>query len=104
MLFGEGPRLGHFLMSATRCTSRSEGIELTSLGSDGHAVWLTSHSVEIELPNDDFFLADKDCHILEKAVVPHPHDPTLFDGHVELDCRLARGDRLEGRIEFQNCR
>jgi hypothetical protein len=104
MVFGEGPRLGHFLMSATRCTSRSEGIELTSLGSDGHAVWLTSHSVEIELPSDDFFLEDKDCHVLDKAVLPHPRDPTLFDGHVELDCRLAGGDRLEGRIEFQNCR
>lgn len=104
----DGPQLGRWALNATRCVSRTDGIELTAVGSEDHAIWLSNGVVEVEIPSGDFILDAAKCH---RRLVHEVHrdvrwsdgqSPTL-SGYVALDC-LFDGNSLQGRIDFKDCR
>ncbi len=99
-----GSDLGEWTLNATRCVSRTDGIELTQQGGEEHNIWLTNDVVEVEGPGATLTL--KHAHCMKKlvqSVIANDTKPPTFDGYVDLDCRF-NGNRLAGRIEFRNCR
>ncbi len=103
-MVADGPDLGHWILNATRCVPRTDGIELTALGQDSYIIWLTNDVAEIEVPNKDFVLKKAQCaHTMSLAVQRHDTDPATYDGHIELDCSFDN-NTIRGRIEFQHCR
>jgi hypothetical protein len=104
VIVSDGPELGEWTLNATRCVSRSDGIELTQQGDEGHNIWLTNNVVEVEGPAASLTLRAGQCRKkLVHSVVARDTRPATFDGYVDLDC-LFDGNRLIGRIEFRNCR
>lgn len=104
VIVSDGPELGEWTLNATRCVSRTDGIELTQQGGEEHNIWLTNNVVEVEGPGASITL--KHTHCMKKlvhSVVAHDTKPPTFDGYVDLDCRFG-DNRLIGRIEFHNCR
>ena len=101
VVVGSGPDVGHFTFSATRCTRRSDGIELTNIGNAGISIWLANDQVELELPGRTLFLTKKQCINKLTGVVSRADD--LSSGYVELDCSFDTNN-LQGRIEFKHCR
>lgn len=103
VIVADGPRLGHWILTATRCTIRDDGVELSALGSEDHNVWLSNAAVEIELPNGILSLTHKSCFArLEHAIIQRESNPTTLDGYVFVDCRFD-DNRLAGRIDFSRC-
>lgn len=104
VIVSEGPDLGDWTLSATRCVWRTDGIELTQQGGDDHSIWLTNNVVEVEATSASITLRRSQCmKKLVHSVVAHDTKPATFDGYVEVDCRFD-DNRLAGRIEFRNCR
>jgi hypothetical protein len=103
-LVADGPQVGRWSMNITRCVSRSDGIELTELGSEDHVIWLTNNIVEIEIPSGDFVLGPSQCaQRLGHQVSRNGGEPATLDGYVALDCMFS-GNSLHGHVEFKNCR
>jgi hypothetical protein len=101
VIVADGWQVGHWMMLATRCTPRGDGIELTNVGSAGRSIWLTNGQVELELPTGTMFLTSKMCFAKLTGVVTKVDD--MFDGYVELDCTFEN-NKLLGRIDFKHCR
>lgn len=103
VMVADGPKLGHWTLAATRCVQRSDGIELTAVGSEDHNIWLTNNVTEIEVPTGDILLEDRMCRAhLARAVIASKEIPPTYSGFVELDCHFD-DNRLQGRIEFSHC-
>jgi hypothetical protein len=103
-IVADGPQLGHWTLTATRCVPRSDGIQLTTASSEAYGIWLTSNVTEVEMPRAMLTLLDKQCtRKLSREVTIVDTNPTIYSGHIELDCSFD-GNRLLGRIEFRNCR
>jgi len=103
VIIADGPKLGHWMLTATRCTIRDDGVELSALGSEDHNVWLSNAAVEIELPNGIISLDHKMCiPRLEHAIIQSGSNPTTLDGYVYVDCQWDE-NRLAGRIDFARC-
>lgn len=101
VMVADGPKVGHWTLTATRCVLREDGIELTAAGSEDHNLWLNDQTVEIEFPAGDFFISQKECKTtFDFALIKHDDG---YEGHVSLDCRFA-DNRLQGRIDFKRCR
>ena len=104
VIVSDGPELGEWTLNATRCVSRTDGIELTQQGGEEHNIWLTNNVVEVEGPGASITLEHSHCmKKLVQSVVARDTKPPTFDGYVDLDCRF-NDNRLIGRIEFRNCR
>ncbi len=103
-IVADGPLVGRWTLNTTRCVSRSDGIELTAVGSEDHVIWLTNNIVEVEVPGGDFVLEPSQCHQrLGHQVRRGSGDPAMLDGYVALDCTF-NGNSLHGHVEFKNCR
>jgi len=96
--------IGHWVLVATRCVPRDDGVELTALGTEDHNIWLGEHLVELELPDRTITLDGKKCvPRFDHGVVRRDDKPASYDGHVQLDCHWD-DNRLHGRIDFARCR
>jgi hypothetical protein len=104
-IVADGAQLGHWILSATRCVARSDGIQLTAVGSEDHGIWLTNNVTDVETPLAAISLDEhKHCQgKLKRQVVRVSDTPAEFDGHIELDCTWGE-NRIQGRIEFRRCR
>jgi hypothetical protein len=103
-IVADGPLVGRWTLNATRCVARSDGVELTAVGSEDHVIWLTSNTVEVEIPGGDFVLERSQCYQrLGHEVRRHGGDPATLDGYVALDCTF-NGNSLQGHVEFKNCK
>ena len=108
VMVADGPMVGHWTLTTTRCAVRSDGIELSAIGNSDHIIWLGEHSVEIEVPNNDFFLDAGRCtQAYDRALVKHDDG---YSGQLTLDCAWfgsrmdGRLNRLQGHIEFTGCK
>jgi hypothetical protein len=101
LMVAHGPDLGHWMMNATRCVPRSDGIELTTIGTTERSFWVGKDQVELELPGGTVFLTRARCAAKFIAYVTHHDD--MVDGAIELDCSFDT-NQLQGRIDFKNCR
>jgi hypothetical protein len=103
-MLANGPDLGSWTLTATRCVSRSDGIQLTAAGSEDYSIWLTNNVTEVETPKHSLMLRDHQCVKRLGRLVDRVDDkPPTYTGHIDLDCSFD-GNRLIGRIEFRNCR
>ena len=103
-IVADGPEVGRWAMNATRCVQRPDGVELTTIGSDEHSVWLINDLVEVEIPNDDFILEPSQCEArLAHDLQREGGEPSTLSGYVAFDC-MFDGNSLHGRIEFKDCR
>jgi hypothetical protein len=102
VIVSDGPRVGHWTMSATRCTPRGDGVELTTIGDSGVSIWLGNDQVELETRAGTLFLERKRCLSKLVAQLARQTDGSI-DGRIELDCQFE-GNWLQGRIDFQSCR
>lgn len=101
LIVADGPDVGHWMLTATRCAKRSDGIELTSVGGDERSFWIGNDQVELELPGGTVFLTKRRC--ITKFVAYVGHHDDMVDGALELDCSYDN-NRLQGRIDFKHCR
>lgn len=101
VIVADGPVFGHWTLNATRCVPRDDGVELTAVGSEDHNLWLAGNEIEVETPGGAITLKKTQCHRgLESSVVARDG---MFEGYVAVDCSFD-DNRLNGRIEFRNCR
>jgi hypothetical protein len=94
-IIADGPRLGHWILTVTRCVARSDGYELTATGNSGNSVWLTANVVEVEGERGIITLEPRQC-LRRDLDAGHGH------GYVALDCHFEGGTVL-GRVDFQDC-
>ncbi len=94
-IISDGPRLGHWILTVTRCVARDDGYELTAIGNNGVSVWLTANVVEVEGERGSIMLEPAQC--LRRDL-----DAGDGTGYVALDCHFEGGTVI-GRVDFQDC-
>lgn len=112
VLVGDGPAGGEWMvvtddrltdewmLVATRCVPRGDGVQLTAAGSEAHSVWIGRDGVELELPARTIKLEPKkSCQVA--STLTRTNDGA--DGFVQIACNFD-GNRVHGRIDFKHCR
>jgi hypothetical protein len=83
---------------ANRCGRHEENVELTST-TNREKVWITARGVELDVGTDILLLANEQCTELRYNVW---RNGDMVDGYVDFECTVD-GNRMGGRIDFQNC-
>jgi hypothetical protein len=117
-----GPRAGHWDLSADKCRHpdytepEDRAYQFVAIGKDslsvgisvGHERKKVGWHVALEnltsMRTKPIWIEEGDCRVFDVDLHPHGgSDPDSYSGRLELDCTLASGDHVTGKLVFFEC-